>query len=871
MSTPPKKQPIPFGKYLLLDRINIGGMAEVWRGKQFGASGFERLVAIKRILPNIAEDEEFISMFIDEAKISVQLTHANIAQIYDLGQILSSYFIAMEYIPGKDMRAIFERCRKTREPAPIPLTCYVVSKLCEGLDYAHRKKDGMGRDMNIVHRDISPQNVLISYEGEVKVIDFGIAKAAGKATKTQAGILKGKFGYMSPEQIRGLPLDRRSDIFAIGVCLYEMLTGERLFVGDSDFSVLEKVRKADVLPPSTYNRRIPETLEKIVLKALAKDVDERYQYASELADDLQRFIITPDSVFGRKDLMQYMKSTFAEEVEREKVRIQEYADIQPPPDMVVDAPSRPASGGNPRVSQVLSQSAVPPQGGPSPRASQVLSQSSLPPQTGASPRASQVLPQSAVPQSASGVQPVRRQMSSTSLPKLTAAPAQVSLDDERATIIAEEGADPAKVQSPGMPKLTAAPAQASLDDERATMLASDLQSVKPGESIDGRNRSLRSNAPVLEARPAGRPASGPPRLAPSAAPDESDTGPGSQLNSEPPTTPGMYRPPVLRSAGSPAAAPPVLAPARPAYAPPLEDSVPPAPRLRSRMDAEEPLDEGAEFATDSGESPRRLNVALLAVAGLALVALLSGGLYLMKGRAPAKGMIVVSVSPPELRGKARLFVNREDHGIPAQWPAFLDAPIGPAVVTVSVDGYEPFTRTVEVKEVAANVPPATVQVDVPPKVHNVALAISTEPSDAEIRVDDKTVKKEGVSDMFLGEFSSGTAHKIEARRGGFKSAVQEVTPQGSEPVKLRLSLEALSPLSVRVVSKPEGAIVSANGKALGATPVTVKLAGDVQTLTLTKTCFEPVQLTVQYPTQPNPNAPPQELRGELRRQLNCPP
>ncbi|MFP2961822.1 serine/threonine protein kinase, partial [Myxococcus sp. 1LA] len=332
-TTQPKRQPIPFGKYLLLDRINIGGMAEVWRGKQFGASGFERLVAIKRILPNIAEDDEFISMFIDEAKISVQLTHANVASIYELGNIVGSYFISMEYIPGKDMRAIFDRCRKKGEPAPVPLVAFCVSKMCEGLDYAHRKKDGMGRDMNIVHRDISPQNILISYEGEVKVIDFGIAKAAGKATKTQAGILKGKFGYMSPEQIRGLPLDRRSDVFAIGVCLYEMLTGERLFVGDSDFSVLEKVRKAEVPSPTTYNRRIPEVLERIVLKALAKDVDERYQYASELGDDLQRFLITSDTIFSRKDLAQYMKSTFAEDVEREKQRLLDYADIKPPEGM----------------------------------------------------------------------------------------------------------------------------------------------------------------------------------------------------------------------------------------------------------------------------------------------------------------------------------------------------------------------------------------------------------------------------------------------------------------------------------------------------------------------------------------------------------
>jgi serine/threonine protein kinase len=325
-----KKQPIPFGRYLLLDRINIGGMAEVWRGKSFGAGGFERLVAIKRILPNIAEDDEFIAMFQDEAKISVQLTHANICQIYELNRIAQSLYIAMEYVPGKDLRSIFDRARKKGEPPPVPLVCYVIGKLCEGLDYAHRKKDSYGRDLNIVHRDVSPQNVLISFEGEVKVIDFGIAKAAGKVTKTQAGILKGKFGYMSPEQIRGLPLDRRSDVFAIGVCLYELLTGERLFVGDSDFAVLEKVRKAEVLPPSTYNRRIPEALEKIVLRALAKDVNGRYQYASELGDDLQRFLITSDSIFSRKDLMQYMKSTFAEEVDREKARLAEYAEVKAP-------------------------------------------------------------------------------------------------------------------------------------------------------------------------------------------------------------------------------------------------------------------------------------------------------------------------------------------------------------------------------------------------------------------------------------------------------------------------------------------------------------------------------------------------------------
>ncbi|HZA51504.1 MAG TPA: serine/threonine-protein kinase [Myxococcaceae bacterium] len=327
--------PVTLGKYLLLDRINVGGMAEVWRGKMFGAAGFERTVALKRILPNIAEDEEFIAMFKDEAKITVQLNHANIAQVYEFDEVAisagaPSYYIAMEYVSGRDLRAIFDRCRKKGEPVPVQLACFVVSKLCEGLDYAHRKKDSAGRDMNVVHRDVSPQNVLISFEGEIKIIDFGIAKAAGKVSKTQAGIIKGKFAYMSPEQIRGQPLDRRSDVFAIGVCLWELLAGERLFVADSDFAVLEKVRKAEVVPPSTYNRRVPPALDRIVLKALAKEADDRFQYASDLGDELQRFLLTQDAIFSRKDLMQYMRSTFAEDVEREKLRLQEYAQVKPP-------------------------------------------------------------------------------------------------------------------------------------------------------------------------------------------------------------------------------------------------------------------------------------------------------------------------------------------------------------------------------------------------------------------------------------------------------------------------------------------------------------------------------------------------------------
>ncbi|MFH2006431.1 MAG: serine/threonine-protein kinase [bacterium] len=336
------KKPIPFGKYYLLERINVGGMAEVFKAKAFGVEGFERLLAVKRILPNIAEDEEFITMFIDEAKIAVQLNHANIAQIFDLGKVDDSYFIALEFIHGKDLRGIFDRCRASGENMPIAQACFIIMKVCEGLDYAHNKRDASGREIGLVHRDVSPQNVLLSYEGEVKVIDFGIAKAAGKASKTQAGILKGKFGYMSPEQVRGLPLTRGSDIFSVGIVLYELLTGERLFIGESDFSTLEKVRNVEILPPSTYNRKIPEELERIVLKTLSKDPEDRYQHAIDLHDELQAFMYTAGEFYSRKDLSAWMKRTWSREIQEETKKLEEYRHLQPP------APSAaPAGGGLP--------------------------------------------------------------------------------------------------------------------------------------------------------------------------------------------------------------------------------------------------------------------------------------------------------------------------------------------------------------------------------------------------------------------------------------------------------------------------------------------------------------------------------------------
>jgi hypothetical protein len=230
----------------------------------------------------------------------------------------------MEYIWGKDLLQIQNRIRKLKQMMPVQMACFCIAKVLEGLDYAHRKRDPLGRPLEIVHRDCSPQNVLISYEGEVKVIDFGIAKATSRNSRTMAGVLKGKFGYMSPEQVRGLPLDRRSDIFALGTMLYECLTGERLFQGETDFSTLEKVRNVDIQPPRAVNPNIPESVEKVILKALAKDVDDRYQWCSEMLADLQAYLMSQDVVTTAKSLSSWLKEIFAQEIDRERQQLEQY-------------------------------------------------------------------------------------------------------------------------------------------------------------------------------------------------------------------------------------------------------------------------------------------------------------------------------------------------------------------------------------------------------------------------------------------------------------------------------------------------------------------------------------------------------------------
>ncbi|HEY6050391.1 MAG TPA: TonB family protein, partial [Thermoanaerobaculia bacterium] len=253
-------------------------------------------------------------MFADEAKLAAQLNHPNIVHIFDLGKIeAGGYFIAMEYVEGRDLRSLLQSAREVGAPLPTPLAVYVSSKIAAALDYAHRRRDPEGRELNIVHRDVSPPNILISYEGDIKLCDFGIAKAASKASQTQTGALKGKVQYMSPEQAWGRPLDKRSDIFSLGCVLYEMLTEQKLFGGDTDLSVLEKVRAAQVAPPSTLNPEVGKNLDAVVLKALAREPEDRYANASDMLRDLEAVLYSYSPAPGSADLAIYLHRLQAEE------------------------------------------------------------------------------------------------------------------------------------------------------------------------------------------------------------------------------------------------------------------------------------------------------------------------------------------------------------------------------------------------------------------------------------------------------------------------------------------------------------------------------------------------------------------------------
>jgi serine/threonine-protein kinase len=301
------------GPYVLLEKIAVGGMAEIFKAKLRGSEGFEQLIAIKRILPELVLDEKFTRMFIDEAKIAVQLSHPNIATILDLGYADDSYYIALELIHGKDMRSIQKRQVSRGANFPIPFVLHVALRVCEALDHAHNAVGRGGIPLRVIHRDVSPQNVLVSYEGVVKVIDFGLAKATGRSTQTQAGTLKGKLAYMSPEQAFSRPIDHRSDIFSLGICMFEWLTREILFQRGGDLDTIGAVQMCEVPSLRAIDPRIPPRLDALVQRMLRRHPDDRFQSALDLHEQLETFVLDEGLSWATSEVGRYMTEIFPEE------------------------------------------------------------------------------------------------------------------------------------------------------------------------------------------------------------------------------------------------------------------------------------------------------------------------------------------------------------------------------------------------------------------------------------------------------------------------------------------------------------------------------------------------------------------------------
>jgi serine/threonine protein kinase len=305
--------PRPFGPYTLLRRLAVGGMAEIYVAKTRGLGGFEKLVAIKLVHPHLSADAHFVRMLIDEAKILVLLTHANVAQVFDLGCLDGTYYIAMEFVEGVDIFGLQKAAAKVKRPLPIPVCCFIVAEMLNGLDYAHRKRDPEGKPLNIVHRDISPQNVLISQAGEVKLVDFGIAKTNLRGEGTEVGVIKGKYYYMSPEQAWADPMDRRSDLFSTGIVLYEMLTGRMLYGAASIPELISKVREAEIEPPETLRPDIPPALSAVVMKALQREQRARYQSALDMGEALRDFMYESAPQFNAGRLAHFVAELLEEE------------------------------------------------------------------------------------------------------------------------------------------------------------------------------------------------------------------------------------------------------------------------------------------------------------------------------------------------------------------------------------------------------------------------------------------------------------------------------------------------------------------------------------------------------------------------------
>lgn len=305
-------------RYQVIERIDAGGMAEVFKANSTSLQGFQKLVAIKRVLPSLTKNERFVRMFLDEAKVSLHLNHTNIVQVFDLGIADGTYFIVMEFVDGTNLKKIIQTLGERRQRLPIEEGVFIALEVCKGLSHAHNKRDMEDNHLSIVHRDISPPNVLISREGEVKITDFGLAKAKSQAEITDPGVVKGKFGYLSPEAAQGEEVDPRTDVFAVGILLWEMLAGRRLFLGESDLDTLKLVRDAKIPSLNQYGRKIPATLERILMRSLKRDPEERYQTTEQMGRELASFLFEHGAVCTSFDIAARVNEVLTKEPKKKR-------------------------------------------------------------------------------------------------------------------------------------------------------------------------------------------------------------------------------------------------------------------------------------------------------------------------------------------------------------------------------------------------------------------------------------------------------------------------------------------------------------------------------------------------------------------------
>jgi eukaryotic-like serine/threonine-protein kinase len=301
-------------RYTITERLDHGGMAEVFRGVAESMEGFKKSVAIKRILPNLTKNQKFVSMFLDEARLSLFLQHANIVQVFDISRTPdNAYFLVMEYVDGCNLKALIERQKQKSKRIEVAHSIYLMIECCKALQYAHSlDHPETNEPLGIVHRDISPPNILLSKNGEVKLVDFGLAKANSQIESTDPGVVKGKFSYLSPEAASGLEVDHRADVFAVGIILWELFTGRRLFYGDTDYQTVELVRQARVPSIAALNPEIEPELEQVVRKALARNADDRYQNANDMGDALAQYLFSRRMKVTARDISGLVRDTQVE-------------------------------------------------------------------------------------------------------------------------------------------------------------------------------------------------------------------------------------------------------------------------------------------------------------------------------------------------------------------------------------------------------------------------------------------------------------------------------------------------------------------------------------------------------------------------------